>query len=307
MQTKEGNDGCDFTFGIGGSKKHAEEGGKRYKTQSLLANTLMPVYNMLLDVKKYLHGATKHRYTQLLTPLVFSHYFSMRKINNIEIHIKSKHDYNLFHVANNAPGRPAHPNGLPEFDYGLTIVVLHGNRFRIIKKEKKTRKDDTPHDNGDFNYVINGSETDDRQGLHAICCDMVDAYEYATGHRVTSDNTSHEWLLPKVNMELLIHVYQNPFVSIDIAYLQIWFARVSIACVAGGDSSQCSHQMCESSRGIRTDDLKINNWKNTSYAFVSQNEGDVYYQWKRYRIATKSDAMPSKSSKYIEITKCEKS
>ena len=49
-----------------------------------------------------------------------------------------------------------------------------------------------------------------------------------------------------------IHMYQNPFVSIDIADLQIWFARVSIASVARGDSSQCSHKMCESSRGIRT-------------------------------------------------------
>ena len=140
VQTKEGERWVRFYFSaLVVAKKHAEEGGKRYKTPTLLANTLMPVYNMLLDVKKYLHGATKHRYTQLLTPLVFSHYFSMRKSTTLKF-ISNHNTITIYFMSQTMLPRPAHPNGLPEFDYGLTIVVLHGNRFRIIKKEKKTQR-----------------------------------------------------------------------------------------------------------------------------------------------------------------------
>ena len=81
----------------------------------------------------------------------------MRKINNIEIHIKSQHDFNLFNVAHNAPGRPSFPDGLEQFDFGLTIVVMHGNTFRLIKKEAKTRGEDTPNDSSDFDIEVSNS------------------------------------------------------------------------------------------------------------------------------------------------------
>ena len=309
VQTKEGERWVRFYFSaLVVAKKHADEGGKRYKTPSLLANTLMPVYNMLLDVKKYLHGATKHRYTQLLTPLVFSHYFSMRKINNIEIHIKSQHDYNLFHVANNAPGRPAHPNGLPEFDYGLTIVVLHGNRFRIIKKEKKTRKDDTPHDNGDFNYVINGSETDDRQGLHAICCDMVDAYEYATGHRVTSDNTEPRMAITKGQYGAIgftctkIHLF--PLILPTYKFgSPVFLSPVLPAGTAANAVIKCASHPEE----FVPDDLKINNWKNTSYALrVSKMKAMFTINGKDIELPLKAMQCPVKAPNTLKLPNVKK-
>ena len=63
-------------------------------------------------------------------------------MNNIQIHIKSQKDYQLFNPNGDTTGVSTHPDGLPKFDYGLSIVVMHGNRFRIIKKEAKMRRDD---------------------------------------------------------------------------------------------------------------------------------------------------------------------
>ena len=95
----------------------------------------------------------------------------MRKINNIEIHIKSQHDFNLFNVAHNAPGRSSFPDGLAQFDFGLTIVVMHGNTFRLIKKEAKTRGEDTPNDSSDFDIEVG------QQHEHfEWCCDMADVF-----------------------------------------------------------------------------------------------------------------------------------
>ena len=131
---------------------------------------------------------------------------------------------------------------------------------------------------------------------------MVDAYEYATGHRVTSDNTEPRMAITKVNMELLDSRVPKSFVSIDIAHLQIWFARVSIACVARKDCSQCSHQMCESSRGIRAGRFENQQLEKYILCFTClKDEGNVYYQWKRYRIGTKSDAMPSKTPNTLKL------
>ena len=64
----------------------------------------------------------------------------MRKVNNIQIHIKSQKDYHLFNPNGDTTGVSTHPDGLAKFDYGLSIIVMHGNRFRIIKKEAKIRK-----------------------------------------------------------------------------------------------------------------------------------------------------------------------
>ena len=196
VQTPEGARWVRMYFaGLVVAHEEAENDGTRYHAPSLLGNTLDDVYDMIHQVKVQLKGTPHYdTFTQWRTPLEFSRHFSMRKMNNIQIHVKSQQDYHLFNPNGDTTGVLKHPDALPKFDYGLSIIVMHGNRFRIVKKEAKMRRDDDNKERNDFNYIINEYE---ETGLHALCCDIVDAYEHATGHRVLFNNTEPRMAITK--------------------------------------------------------------------------------------------------------------